>query len=164
MNFVRSTNPFPAVAGNTSPNRGLSGSVCSVSRIAITRGDIGNSDHRGRCESFSTGRLSSRTGNVPSATRSSPTTTTSCLTIRIPKVWAERGETIIRTISKQHTGGVTEKKDQPELIADGRLVVRVYSVCPLSGRNRQTDQLAAGNCVFFIARGLSRIRSVIHAC
>jgi hypothetical protein len=38
------------------------------------------------------------------------------------------------------------------------------AVCPLSGRNRQTDQLAAGNCVFFIARGLSRIRSVIHAC
>ena len=29
---------------------------------------------------------------------------------------------IIQTISKQHTGGATEKKDQPESAADGRSV------------------------------------------
>jgi len=29
------------------------------------------------------------------------------LTIRIPKEWAEIGEMIIRTVSKQATGGVT---------------------------------------------------------
>src|SRR5579864_2760134 len=45
--------------------------------------------------------------------KNSRSTTTLSQTIRIPKGWAERGETIIRTISKQHTGGATEKKDQP---------------------------------------------------
>ncbi len=31
-----------------------------------------------------------------------------------------RGEMTIQTISKQHTGGVTKKKDQPEWMANGR--------------------------------------------
>ena len=34
---------------------------------------------------------------------------------------------IIRTISKQHTGGVMEKKDQPELMTDGRSCI--FPVC-----------------------------------
>lgn len=41
-------------------------------------------------------------------------------TIRIPKGWAERGETTIQTTFKQPTGGVTEKKDQPEWRTDRR--------------------------------------------
>jgi hypothetical protein len=40
--------------------------------------------------------------------------TMSCLITRIPKGWEERGETIIRTISRQRIGGATEKKDQTE--------------------------------------------------
>jgi len=43
-----------------------------------------------------------------------PITTTSYLTTRIRKEWAARGETITRTISRQHTGGATKKKDQQE--------------------------------------------------
>jgi hypothetical protein len=43
----------------------------------------------------------------------------SCLTTGNRKEWAELGEMIIRTISKQPTGGVTEKKDQPEWMTDG---------------------------------------------
>jgi hypothetical protein len=50
---------------------------------------------------------------VPSATRSSRITTTSCRTTRIQKEWEERGGTIILPISKQHTGGVTKKRGQP---------------------------------------------------
>jgi hypothetical protein len=57
---------------------------------------------------------------VRSATKSSPTTTTSFQTTGIRKEWNERGETIIRTIFKRRTGGVTEKKDQPEWMTDGR--------------------------------------------
>ena len=48
--------------------------------------------------------------------------TISCRTIRIPKEWEELGGTTIRTTSRQPTGGVTEKKDQPEWITDGRSV------------------------------------------
>jgi hypothetical protein len=52
--------------------------------------------------------------------KSSPTTTTSFQTIRISKEWAEPREMIIRTISRQHIGGITEKKDQPEWMTDSR--------------------------------------------
>jgi hypothetical protein len=52
--------------------------------------------------------------NLFSAMKSSPTTTTSFQTTRIRKGWEERGETTIRTIFRQHTGGVTGKKDPPE--------------------------------------------------
>jgi hypothetical protein len=40
--------------------------------------------------------------------------TTSSRIARIRKGWEERGETTIRTIFKQHTGGAMKKKDQPE--------------------------------------------------
>jgi len=40
-------------------------------------------------------------------------------TTGIPKEWEERGEMTTQTISKQHTGGVTEKKDQPESMTNG---------------------------------------------
>ena len=33
--------------------------------------------------------------------------------------WEGRGETTIQTISKQHTGGVMEKRDQAEWMTDG---------------------------------------------
>jgi hypothetical protein len=70
--------------------------------------------------SFSTSRLWSRIGSARSATKNSPTTTTSSPTTGIQKEWEERGETTIQTIFKQHTGGATEKKDQPEKMTDGR--------------------------------------------
>jgi len=35
------------------------------------------------------------------------------------KISTESEETTIRTILKQHTGGATEKKDQPEWMTDG---------------------------------------------
>ena len=68
-------------------------------------------------------KIVERTGNVPSATKGSRITTTSCLTTRIRKEWEEPGGTIIRIISKQHTGGATERKGQPGLTTDGRLAV-----------------------------------------
>ena len=37
---------------------------------------------------------------------------------------------IIQTISKQHTGGATKKKDQAEWTNDGPSVVRVYFWSP----------------------------------
>ena len=40
----------------------------------------------------------------------------------IPKEWEEHGETTTPTISKQHTGGVMGKRDQPEWMTDGRSV------------------------------------------
>ena len=49
-----------------------------------------------------------------SATKNSPTTTTLCQIIGIPKEWEGHGETTIRTISRQHTGGAMEKRDLPE--------------------------------------------------
>jgi hypothetical protein len=61
---------------------------------------------------------------VPSAMKSSRITATSCQIIGILKGWEERGEMIIRTISKQHTGGATGKKDQPESTTDGPSVGR----------------------------------------
>src|ERR1700722_11882171 len=44
-------------------------------------------------------------------------------TTGIPKEWDERGAMTPQTISKQHTGGVTEKKDQPESMTNGRSVI-----------------------------------------
>ena len=35
-------------------------------------------------------------------------------TTRTPKEWEGRGEMTIPTISKQHIGGVTKRKDRPE--------------------------------------------------
>jgi hypothetical protein len=61
-----------------------------------------------------TAKLSSKIGYVPSAMKSSPTITTSCQTTEIPKEWEGRGGTIIQTTFKQHIGGVTKRKDQPE--------------------------------------------------
>ena len=49
---------------------------------------------------------------MQSATKSLPTITTSFPTTRTRREWAAPGETIIRTISRQHIGGVTERKDQ----------------------------------------------------
>jgi hypothetical protein len=66
---------------------------------------------------------SCRTEYAQSATMSSRTTTTLCQTTEIPKAWEGSGEMTIRTISKQHTGGVTEKKDQPEWMTDGQSAV-----------------------------------------
>ena len=83
-------------------------------KIRITREDTGNFGLRQRCGSYSTARLSNKTGNVPSATKSSRTMATSSRIIGIPREWEEPGEMIIRTTSKQHTGGATEKKDQQE--------------------------------------------------
>ena len=54
--------------------------------------------------------------------KSSRAVRTSSRIIEIPKAWAERGETTIRTISKQRTGGVTATKDQPEWLIDGPAV------------------------------------------
>src|SRR5271169_2113971 len=58
--------------------------------------------------------------NAQSATKSSRITTTSCQTTKIRRGWEERGETITRTISKQHTGGVMKKKSPPEWKTDYR--------------------------------------------
>jgi hypothetical protein len=44
---------------------------------------------------------------------------TSSRIIGILREWAAPGEMIIRTISKRHTGGAMEKKDQPERMTDG---------------------------------------------
>jgi len=53
---------------------------------------------------------------------SSRTTLTLCRITRIPKGWEEPGETTVRTISKQHTGGAMGKMDPPEWMSDGRSV------------------------------------------
>ena len=53
-----------------------------------------------------------------SAWKSSPTIATSCRITDIPKEWEERGETIIRTTSKQRTGGAMKKRDQAEWMAN----------------------------------------------
>jgi len=47
---------------------------------------------------------------------------------------------IIRTISKQHIGGVTEKKDQPEWITDGRSARNLL-------KHLDNNQLAGLMCV-----------------
>lgn len=49
------------------------------------------------------------------------------LTIRIRKEWEGRGETTIPAISRQHIGGATKKKDQPEWMSDVRSVA--HRVC-----------------------------------
>ena len=124
MNSARSTGLCSAVGGSRLGRDEECGLVFSASRIRTTRGDIGNSGHRPRCESCSIARLSSRTGNVPSATSNSLTTTTSCQTTGVPKGWEEHGEMTIRTISKQPIGGAIRKKDLPDSGTDGRAVGR----------------------------------------
>jgi hypothetical protein len=46
--------------------------------------------------------------------KSSRITAISCRTTGIPKGWEEPGETTIRTISRQSTGGATQKRDRPD--------------------------------------------------
>lgn len=46
-----------------------------------------------------------------------------CQITEVRKEWEERGEMIIRTISKQHTGGATKKRDQPGWMGDGRSAI-----------------------------------------
>jgi hypothetical protein len=84
------------------------------------RVDTGSCDHRPRCANCSTERSANKVGYARFAMNSSPITTTLCQTTNIRREWEERGETIIRTIFKQRTGGVTEKRDQPEWMTDGR--------------------------------------------
>ena len=114
MNTARSTNRFPAAAGNKRPMCADCSLGFDALMIRIIRGDIGNSGPPLKCGNFSTGKLSSRTGNALSAMKSSQTITMWFPTTGIRKEWAELGEMITRTTSKQRTGGVTEKKDRPE--------------------------------------------------
>jgi hypothetical protein len=65
-------------------------------------------------------KVRQQAGICASATKNSRTTTTLSRTTRIQKEWEDPGETITRTISRQHTGGATKKKDQPEWMTDGR--------------------------------------------
>jgi hypothetical protein len=112
MNCVRFIDPFLAVDENFFKNQRRSDLGFRELRIHIIQGDTGNCDHRARCANFSTGRYANRVEYAQSATKSSPTITTWFRIIEIRKEWVERGETIIRTTFKQHTGGVTKKKDQ----------------------------------------------------
>ena len=57
-----------------------------------------------------------------SASKNSPITTMLSRIIRSRKGWEELGEMITRITSRQRTGGVMKKKDQPEWKTDGRLV------------------------------------------
>jgi hypothetical protein len=92
----------------------------------ITRGDIGNSDHRQKCEKLFNRKIVEQDRNVQSATKSSQTTAISCQTTGIPKRWEERGETTTQTISEQRIGGATGKRDQPESTIDGPSAVPLF--------------------------------------
>jgi len=120
---VQFIDPFLAAAETASPNPDSFDLVFSALRIHTIHVDIGNCGHRPRCGSCLTERSENKLAFARSATKSSPTTMTWFRTIGIPKEWAERGETTIQTISKQHIGGVTERKDQPEGMTDGRSAI-----------------------------------------
>jgi hypothetical protein len=64
-------------------------------------------------------------GYARSATKTSLITAMSSRTTRIRKEWAERGGTIIRTISRQHIGGITKKGINENRMPYGRSVVSV---------------------------------------
>lgn len=76
--------------------------------------DTGSCDHRRRCESCTTEKSGNKLASVRSATKSSPSITTWYSTTGIRSGWVERGETIIRTISRPYIGVVTTGKDQRE--------------------------------------------------
>src|SRR5229473_1120781 len=119
MNSVQSIDHFPAVEGSKSRRHALYAWVSNALKTGITRGDIGNSGRQQKCGNCLTARSLSRTGYVQSVTKSLRITTTLCQTTEIRRVWEERGETTIRTIFKQHTGGAMKRKDRPEW-TDGR--------------------------------------------
>src|SRR5689334_250288 len=112
MNCVRFIDLFRAVDENFFKNQRRSDLGFRELRIHIIQGDTGNCDHRRRCVNCSTGKSASKLASVPSATKCSVITTTSSPITGTQKVWAGRGETIIRTTFRPHTGGVTKKKDQ----------------------------------------------------
>src|SRR5271156_1822099 len=114
MSTAQSTNRFPAAAGNKRPMRADCSPGLDALRIRIIREDIGNSGRLLKCGNFSTGRLSSRTGNARFVTKSSQITTTSCQITEIRKGWEERGRMITQTISKQRISGAMKKRDRPE--------------------------------------------------
>ena len=70
-------------------------------------------------------KIREQNGICAISTKRLPITTTLCQTIEIQKGWEERGEMIIRTISKQCTGGATEKKDRSEWMTNGESLMRV---------------------------------------
>jgi hypothetical protein len=92
--------------------------------------------------------------------KNSPNTAISFPITGIPKGWEERGEMTIQTIFKQHTGGATEKKDQPEWMTDGPSVVRAenlaYFVTP-------TVPCVPGVCEIFSPEHPSRSRIIKNA-
>ena len=122
MNTAQSTDRSPAVAVNKRTIRADCSLGFDALMIRIIRGGIGNLGLPQKCGNFSTERLSSKTGNAPSVTKSSQITTTSCQITEIPGEWEGRGEMTIRTTSGQFTGGAILKKDQRELPNDGRSV------------------------------------------
>jgi len=126
MNTARSTDRSPAAAVNKRPMRADCSLGFDALMIRIIRGDIGNSGPPLKCGNFSTGKLSSRTGNAPSAMKSSQTITMWFQTTGIQKEWAELGEMIIRTIFRQRISGATKRKDQPEW-TDSRPISRTLS-------------------------------------
>ena len=71
MSTAQSTDRLPAVAGNKYPVRADCSLGFDALMIRIIRGDIGNSVQLLKCGNFSSGKLSSRTGNAPSATKNS---------------------------------------------------------------------------------------------
>jgi hypothetical protein len=65
-------------------------------------------------------KIVEQNGICPICLEEFTTTTMSCRITKTPREWEELGETTIRTTSKQHTGGATKKRDQPEWMTDGR--------------------------------------------
>jgi hypothetical protein len=90
------------------------GWVFDISKILNIREDTENSDRTEKCGSSLAGKSLHRTELAPSAKGSSRTTPTLFPTTSIPEVWAERGETIIRTIFRLYTGGATGRRDRAE--------------------------------------------------
>ena len=114
MNTAQSTDQSPAAAGNKRSVRADCSLGFDALTIRIIREDIGNSGRLLKCGNFSTGRLSSRTGNVRFVTKSSQITTTSYQTTGIPKGWEERGGMITPTTSKQRISGAMKRKARAE--------------------------------------------------
>ena len=120
MNPALFTDRYLAVVASRSSELEFCIQELGVSKTRTTREDTRNCAHRGKCESWSIAKSSSRTEYAPSALKSSLTTTMWCRTIKTRKEWAEPGETTTQTTCRQRIGGAIQKRDQPEWKTNGR--------------------------------------------
>src|SRR6266567_2220223 len=146
MNAVQFTTLSFAVDENR--KSGALSSQFSALTTLITPEDIVNSGHLPKCGSCWLVRLLSKERNAESVRDDSLTAMTWCPTTYLPRASVQHGEMTTPTISRQHIGDATWKKDRRD--------------CKVPARSMTERQSFAGRCTIMTPEPDDFVADVRH--